>query len=158
MFLFLGSLFAEVALEKSSEGWLRLFGNYHFILLHFPIALIIMACVAELLFCWRKKVEYDFVVNFLLISAAILVIPTAFSGLSLEESGSVTEKLQPLLEWHEFFGFFTLSLTIITVIIRNFFKWRSLYLCCLFLLFISVIVTSHIGGMMAFEDFNLSPF
>lgn len=156
-FLVSSSLYADLASGISSDAWMRWFGNYHYIFLHFPIALIIMACVAELLLLWRKNPGYAFIVNFLLISAAILAIPTVLSGLSLEESGAVTEKTQPLLEWHEFFGFVTFSLTVITVIIRNFLGWYFLYLCSLIVLLISVIITAHLGGIMAFEDFNLLP-
>lgn len=156
-FLVSSSLYADLASELGSEDWMRWFGNYHYIFLHFPIALIIMACVAELLLLWRKNPKYDFIVNFLLISAAILAIPTVFSGLSLEESGAVTVEAQPLLEWHKIFGFITFSLTVITVIIRNFLGWYSLYLCSLIALLISVIITAHLGGLMAFEDFTLLP-
>lgn len=156
-FLFFSALDAGLDSETSSEAWMHWFGNYHYIFLHFPIALIIMACVAELLLLWRKNPGYDFIVNFLLISAAIIAIPTVFSGLSLEESGAVTGETQALVEWHEIFGFITLSLTVVTVIIRNILGRYSLYVCSLIALLISVIITAHLGGLMAFEDFNLLP-
>jgi uncharacterized membrane protein len=156
-FLISNPAYAHLAVGGNSEAWLNWFGNYHFIFLHFPIALIIMACVAECLLYWKKNPQYNFVVNFLLISAAILAIPTVFSGLSLEESGAVAEEMNPLLEWHEIFGFITLSLTIITVIIRNFLGRNALYFWSLSALLVSVITTAHLGGLMAFENFNLLP-
>lgn len=143
--------------QENSESWLLWFGNYHFIFIHFPIALIVMAFIAELIFSWGKNPQYNAIVNFLLISAAIFAIPTILSGLSLEGSGVVTEETNPLLEWHKIFGYATLSLTIITIIARNFLKLRSLYLLCLMLLLISVIIASHLGGMMAFEGYHLLP-
>lgn len=155
--LFSTPLYAHLASGESPEAWLRWFGNYHFIFVHFPIALITMACVAELLFSRRKDPQYNFIINFLLISAAILVIPTVFSGLSLEESGAVNEETHPLLEWHEIFGFITFSLTFITFIIHNWLGRSSLYLWSLIVLLICMIITSHLGGVMAFEDFNLLP-
>lgn len=157
MLLGSGSAYANSASMGTQEAWLHWFGNYHFIFLHFPIALIIMACIAELLLSWKKDLRYDFIVNFLLISAAILVIPTVLSGLSLGETKEISSEANPLLEWHEIFGFITLSLTLITVILRKFFGRNSLYLWSLFVLLICVIMTSHLGGMMAIENYNLLP-
>lgn len=144
-------------LALTSDKWLSWFGNFHFIFVHFPIALIIMACVAELIFWWKKNPQYNFIVSFLLISAALLMIPTILSGLSLEESGAVNENAQSLLEWHESFAFTTLSLIIVTLFARHYLKKRSLYLWCLFALLIAVIITSHLGGLMVFDNFNLLP-
>ena len=137
------------------EGWLSWFGYYHYIFVHFPIALIIMACIAELFFIYKKEVQYNFVVNFLLIFALIFLIPTALSGLSLVESG--TQENSPLIGWHELFAFLTFSLNIATLFIRNTTGLRTLYLWSLFFLLISVMGTAHFGGLMAFGDFNLFP-
>lgn len=148
---------AHAGSHASAESWLHWFGHYHYIFVHFPIALIVMAFIAELIFSWRKNPEYNAIINFLLISAAIFLIPTVFSGLSLEESGAVTEDTEPLLEWHKIFAYATLSLTIITIIARNFLKHRPLYLLSLILLLVAVIVTAHLGGLMAFEGYQLLP-
>lgn len=156
-FLTFVPLYANVTSGNSLEAWVGWFGNYHFIFLHFPIALIIMACVAEVLLTVRKDPQYNFIVNFLLIAAAILVVPTVLAGLSLAHSGPVTEETNPLLEWHQIFGFLTLTLTCITVIIRNWLGRHALYLWCLFALLICVTVTSHLGSIMAFGEFNLLP-
>jgi uncharacterized membrane protein len=148
---------AGLALGVSMEDWLRWWGNYHYIFVHFPIALIVMAGVAEILFSWKKDPKFNVIVNFLLISAAILVIPTVASGLSLKESGAVSEEMLPLLEWHEIFGFVTFTLTLITVILRFWLGRSPLYLCSLFVLLICVIVTAYIGGLMAFGDVSPLP-
>jgi uncharacterized membrane protein len=152
-----GPAHAHLALGASLDAWLQWFGNFHFLFVHFPIALIIMACIAELLFTWKKDSQYNFTVNFLLIAAAIFVIPTVLSGLSLAGSGEATSETNSLLDWHEAFGFITLTLTIITVVIRIFLGRCPLYLWSLFLLLICVLTTSHLGGLMAFGDFNLLP-
>ena len=67
------------------------FANYHYIFVHFPIALIIMAGIAELIMKLQKKPNLDATVKFLLISAALFTVPTVISGLSLEDAGVVSE-------------------------------------------------------------------
>lgn len=151
-----GAAQAELPLGDGVNAWESWFGNFHYIFVHFPIALIVMVGVAELISSWRKNPQYNLVINFLLIAAAVFVIPTVFSGLSLEESGVVPET-NPYLEWHETFGIATLVLTCITLILRTFFKWRTLYLLSLLALLICVAITSHLGGLMAFGDFSLLP-
>lgn len=151
------NVYADIPQGETSEVWLRWFGNYHYIFVHFPIALIVMACIAELLCSWRKNPQYNFVVYFLLIAAAIFAIPTVFAGLSLEESGVVGAKDEFLIEWHEFFGLVTLSLIFITLLLRYFWGRRSIYFWSLIVLFICVLITAHLGGAVAFDDFKLLP-
>jgi len=148
---------AHLTLGGGADAWLQWFGNFHFLFVHFPIVLIIMACIAELLFIWRKDSQYSFTANFLLIAAAIFVIPTVLSGLSLAGGGEATAETNSLLDWHEAFGFITLTLTIITAVIRFALGRCPLYLWSLFVLLICVLTTSHLGGLMAFGDFNLLP-
>lgn len=147
---------ADLAHAVEGKALAEWFGNYHFIFVHFPIALIVLACVAELLYSLKKDPRYGFVVNFLLISAAIFVIPTALSGLSLAASG-MGAGTQDILGWHQTFGIITLILTFLTLFLKNYQTSRPLYLLSLLLLLISVTVTAYLGGLMAFGEFNILP-
>lgn len=146
-----------LAAGTGNEAWIHWAGQYHVIFVHFPIALIILAGVSELLFSWKKDPNYDFVTRFLLIASAILVIPTVLSGLSLEESGSVPEAMNEIIEWHEIFGLTTLILIFLTLFIRYWNGRSSLYFWSLAVLILSVIITSHLGGLVAFGEMNLFP-
>ena len=104
--------------EVGFDAFIHWFGPYHLILLHFPIALIIMAVIAEILFQFNKNPKYEFTINFLLIAAALFAIPTAFAGLAFSEGATYTGEKVMQFFWHRFFGVSVLVLSIITVFIR----------------------------------------
>src|SRR5262249_16910657 len=57
-------------------------GNFRPLLLHFPIALIVMAVISELLyFCYNAPL-FDQASRFMLIAAAVTSIPTVLTGLA----------------------------------------------------------------------------
>ncbi|MCB1113018.1 MAG: hypothetical protein H7A37_02355 [Chlamydiales bacterium] len=133
------------------------FANYHYVFVHFPIALIIMAGIAELIMAIRKNTALDNTVIFLLFSAVIFIIPTIATGLSLEEAGRVSEQNHFNLEWHEFFAFTTLSLALATIVLRFWLQKHLIYFVSLILLVVSVIITAHFGGLMAFGPLDYFP-
>ncbi len=135
-----------------SSDPIQVFGNYHFVLIHFPIALIIMAGIAELIYCFSRNSALNFTVNFLLISAVLFAIPTAFSGLAFEEGGSFYQEGSVVLWWHRFFGFFTMSLSILTIFLKMYLGRGVLYFSALILLIASVCLAAHFGGLMAFGE------
>lgn len=129
-------------------SWL---GQYHYIFVHFPIALIIMAGVAELIMILKKDAPLNSTVNFLLISAALWTIPTVATGLLLEDTGVVKPANHAILEWHQSFAFTTLSLVFATIFLRYWLGRHAIYWISFALMFASVIVTAHFGGIMAFN-------
>ena len=62
-------------------NWTQWIGSFHFILLHFPIALIIMTGISEILLAWLQRPIFDYASRFMIIAAAILAVPTAMLGL-----------------------------------------------------------------------------
>jgi len=133
------------------------FASYHYIFVHFPIALIIMAGIAELIMAIRRSIALDNTVMFLLVSAMIFIIPTIATGLILEETGIVSESNHLYLEWHESFAFITLSLALATLLLRFWLGRHILYFASLILLVLSVIITAHFGGTMAFGPIDYFP-
>src|SRR4051812_19601708 len=63
-----------------TERVLHLLGYLHLILLHFPIALIIMTCIAELLYVRDYNPLYKHAARFMILSAAFFALPTVLSG------------------------------------------------------------------------------
>lgn len=137
------------------KSWLNSIGRFHLIFLHFPIALITMTVAAEILWVWFRNPLFDQAARFMLISAAIFVIPTVLLGWAFSY-GQQYEGLQlELYEWHRYFGCLTAALAILATFLRERYRKRytsslTAYYICLFFLFISVSLTGTFGGSLAF--------
>lgn len=131
--------------------------HYHYIFVHFPIALIIMACMVELIRTYRQEAAHESIPNFLLISALLFLIPTIGTGLLLEDSGVVSPANQETVEWHESLAFATFILTIATILLRRWVGRGLVYFLSLALLAFSVSLTAHFGGLMAFGPLRFLP-
>jgi uncharacterized membrane protein len=139
----------------SLKRWLTGIGRFHLLMLHFPIALIVMTVVAEWLWIWYNNPIFEHAARFMILAAAIFALPTALLGLAYGY-GQVYEGLNlELFVWHRYFGLLTAGLAIITAILKECFVRQSAssltgYYICLFLLFISVSLTGAFGGGLAF--------
>ncbi len=137
------------------ESFLHWIGTYHLIFLHFPIALITMTVVAELLFYCFKKPVYDQAAYFMIMTAAIWAIPTALLGYALSYNITFHDTALDLFEWHRYFGSVTALLAFITAYFRYAYanqqstSLKSYYISLL-CLFIFVILTALFGGDLAF--------
>lgn len=137
-------------------------GNFHLILLHFPIALITMAAVSELLFFWYGNSLFNQASRFMVLAAAVTVIPTVLTGLAYGYNVPYEGVMASYFWWHRFFGLFTAFLAITTAVFRElpsqrFPYIRVAYYLCLFLLFISVNMTAFLGGSLTFGIGHLWP-
>jgi len=131
------------------------FSRFHLILLHFPITLIIMTVFSELLFYKYGSVLFDHASRFMIIAAAIIIIPTALSGFAFEYEVHYDGVIADLFWWHRFFGVITTILTIAAAVLRELHirrNWNTMksYYICLAILFISVNLTCYFGGRVAF--------
>lgn len=137
-------------------------GNFHPILLHFPIALITMAAVSELFFFWGGNSFFDQASRFMVLAAAVTVIPTVLTGLAYGYNAQYEGIMATYFWWHRFSGIFTAMLAIITAVIKGlppqkFPHLKTIYYVCLFLLFISASVTGFLGGSLTFGIGHLWP-
>lgn len=139
------------------QTWMQWIGGFHFIFLHFPIALIIMTAISELLFAWDSKPIFDYASRFMLIAAAILAIPTAIFGLIYSYTASYEGLLADFVWWHMWFGIITAVFAVIVVFIRERKGLSKLYYTCLFLLFLLVNITGMLGGGMTFGPYHMLP-
>lgn len=134
---------------------IRRLGSFHPVILHFPIALIVMTVVSELLFLYYKNPLFDHASRFMIFAAAIFAIPTALLGLAYAYGAHYEGALVNYLWWHRSLGLFTALLTVLTVILRELHtrkQWNTItvYAICLAILFISVNIATYLGGEMTF--------
>lgn len=137
-------------------------GNYHPILLHFPIALINMVVVSELLFFWYRNPVFIQASRFMIVAAAVTAIPTALTGLAYSYGADYEGLQASYFWWHRFFGIFTTVLAIVTAVIQEQYLRRGetrppLFYLSLFILFVSVNITGFLGGSLTFGTRHLWP-
>ncbi len=139
------------------EGWLQWLGGFHFIFLHFPIALITMTALSELLFIWTHKPLYNDAARFMIITAAVFAVPTAIFGLMYRNSGIYEGILAQYVQWHMWLGIATALSAVAVALVRETFGKTKYYYITLFLLLLCVNLTSFIGGLMTFGPNHLVP-
>lgn len=143
--------------EGRPQSWTQWIGSFHFIFLHFPIALIAMTAISEFLFAWSSRPIFDYAARFMLISAAILAIPTALLGLIYSYTSTYTGLLADFVWWHMWTGISTAIFAIIVASLRERYGTTKLYYACLVLLFLLVNITGFLGGGMTFGPYHMHP-
>lgn len=145
-------------LSTDSDFFLNFFsaaGRFHLLLLHFPIALIVMTVVAEWLWIWFGGLMFSQAARFMIFAAAIFAPITALLGLAFGYGQHYEGLSLDLFVWHRYFGLLTAGLAILTAILRERYA-RELsssltsYYISLFLLFLSVSLTGAFGGSLTF--------
>lgn len=141
--------------SSPTAGWLAGIGRFHFLFLHFPIALIVMTVVAEWLWIWFASPLFNFAARFMIISAAIFALPTALLGFAMSYEQNYEGISLDLFLWHRYFGFLTAGLAILAAILRERYQRElsqslTCYYLSLFFLFVSVSLTGAFGGSLTF--------
>lgn len=136
-------------------GWIQRLGNLHLIFLHFPIALLLSAAIADLLFIWFRKPLFFEASRSMLLFGAFSAIPTVLTGMALAY-GSHYEGILATFFWlHFFLGIGITLLAFFALILRERHRKNKIetlkgYYLCMALLFITVNATGFFGGMMTF--------
>lgn len=148
----------EGYIHEEQYGYLWWIGNFHPIFLQFPIVLTVMTGVAEFLCYFRQNPFYAHAARFMLLSAAILVIPTVLFGLALgyRSERDYNELIIGYYLWHRVFGIITGILIISTAYVREYIH-NQLYYVLLIASVCSIIVTGYLGGSMTFGPYALIP-
>ncbi|MBA3237497.1 MAG: hypothetical protein H0T62_03990 [Parachlamydiaceae bacterium] len=139
------------------QSWPQWIGSFHFIFLHFPLALIPLTTVSELLFAWCRLPIFDYSSRFMLISAAILAVPTALLGLTYSYTTTYSGLLANFVWAHMWAGIATAILAIIVVFLRELYGTTKLYYACLVLLLLILNLTGFLGGGMTFGPYHMHP-
>jgi uncharacterized membrane protein/mono/diheme cytochrome c family protein len=130
-------------------AWL---GKFHLLVLHFPIALIVAAALAEVWSIWRRRTFPYEPARFCLWLAGLMAVPTAALGWLFAAAGNGATSPR-LLMAHRWFGTSTAVLLVITAIcaerdvrrgVRSRYVW--LLLGCGVLM---TAITAHLGGLLA---------
>lgn len=143
----------NISQEGLNNTWSQSIGSFHLILLHFPIALINMLAVSEVLLALFRRPIFEFSSKFLVISAAILSLPTAVLGFIFSYSASYEGVMQTFLFWHMCLGILTAITAISVAIFRESLGVGKIYYGGLFLLFLLVNLAGFFGGKITFGPY-----
>ncbi len=138
--------------QSHVNEFVRWFGNYHPVFLHYPIVLIFMAALAEAFYFLTKKEQYAFTNKFLLVSACVFVLPTVLSGLCFEQLMHFEQNELIIIWWHKFFGGGTLVFTFITTILLLYYGRIRLYYLSLVIALASALTASYLGGLLTWGN------
>ena len=128
---------------------LQTVGRSHPLLVHFPVALLVVAAASELGGLWRRSPEVGAMARGLVWFALPATFAAAFAGWTMSERDPVSRAMASTLEWHRWTGVGVLALTVLCVLLR---QKTSAFRGALFCGAIGVGVTGHLGGTMSWGD------
>ena len=124
-------------------------GRFHPLLIHFPIALLLVAALAELWAFAGGGGRSAFLRRFALLTGALAAILAVASGLIFEESH---DESNPQLQLHRIFGIVAASLAVVALVIDRFGGPPWLRRLLVFAVAAVVGITGHLGGQMVFGE------
>jgi uncharacterized membrane protein len=142
--------------EQASSGerpknFIEFIGRFHPVSVHFAIALILTAALAEALFLITGRSAFTDSARFMLVlGAAGAVVAVGLGFATREEFGRTTR-----VTWHLAFGLAATVMALLAAVVREARerhsgdgRWRWVYRALLFLSAVLVSITGHLGGLL----------
>jgi uncharacterized membrane protein len=138
---------------------MALTGRLHPLLVHFPIALILIAAIAELIFLGTRFPRWQTVAVANLRAGAVFAVASAGAGWLLASSRIV--EASPSLEWHRWLGLMAaitaIAAALMTVKIDPMERRQWPYRIALFSAAAIVAVAGHFGAVLVWGADFLRP-
>ncbi|MFI3137341.1 MAG: DUF2231 domain-containing protein [Methylococcaceae bacterium] len=131
--------------------------NIHPLVVHFPIALLVMFFLVELAACLFRQVQWQAIASGLLYLGTLCAAITVYLGFRAAETVAHDEAVHGIMEQHEGFGVAVLSLALFLSLWRWFFNVhknagvQGLYLVCAALLNVLLVLGADLGGVMVYQ-------
>jgi uncharacterized membrane protein len=140
----------EPAVASPAARTVLWLGKFHLLALHFPIALVIAAAIAEAFRAWRRSAVPSDTGRFCLVLAAVAAVPTAVLGWLHAASGNGVGSPQ-LLMAHRWLGTSTAIWLVLTAVAavrdaRRGASGRTRVMLAVAVLL--TILTAHLGGLL----------
>jgi uncharacterized membrane protein len=136
------------------SGVIETLGRCHPALVHFPVALVVTAMLAELMFIGKKVARYTEAARFMLAAAALASIPTAVAGFAAAAGEVFPAGLQSAFTIHRIAGIAVPVLIVLAYALcegarRSGQVWeQGLYRFFLYLATAVVLVAGYFGGLL----------
>ena len=132
-----------------AAAWLQALGRFHVAIVHFPIALLILAACVELVRLARRKSGPSPVSIVCLIVGLISAIAAAAAGWFHKEYVSFGGQQAAVLDWHQWMGIAATALAAAAAIALVFRGTRgAVYRGAVVTCAVLVVITSHLGGTL----------
>jgi uncharacterized membrane protein len=137
-------------------GW---FGHWHPAVVHFPIALVVMAALAEVLQVLKRNESYAFAARFMLYGAAFASVVAAAVGFAAASGKSYEGQQAINFTFHRVIGVAVPVLLFLTLGLcessrRTKEAWQyTAYQALLFITAIVVVIAAYLGGTLVFGVF-----
>lgn len=131
-------------------------GKFHPLAVHFPIALILTALLAEGFFIWRKAPLYAAMSRFTITLGALGALLTAPLGWMSAAFAQYPASMASTLFLHRWFGVAAASTAVVAAVLvwvadrRPERKWRVAYQVCLLLSAVAVCAAAHFGASLIY--------
>ena len=135
-------------------------GEFHPLLVHFPIALVLAAAAAELLAIAAPRQVWRSVAVANICAGAFIGVATAITGWLFASSPLID--VTTSLEWHRWLGMAGTAGAIGAALLSSRLhvssrRWAFVYRVTLFVTALLVAVTAHLGGMLVWGAGFLRP-
>lgn len=132
----------------------QLFGRLHPLVLHFPVALLLLAAAVEVVRCFRTDPRLGRLTVFLLALGAMGALLAAGTGWIFARESNPEPELQATLLWHRWLGVGTAVLAMFSWLAarqwaddaRAGFRWLSRLL--LWITAVILIIAAHLGALL----------
>ncbi len=129
-------------------------GKFHVIVVHFPIALVFSAVLADLLWLATRKETFARAGRYCLVLAAISALPVVITGLAAAHTQQFVGDYLYIVAAHRYLGIASFVIAALAACMRfscrqPMKKWWLVGYCILMLaLMVSIALTGHYGGML----------
>jgi uncharacterized membrane protein len=136
------------------SGIIHEFGELHPVFVHFPIALVVAAAVAEGLYMAKKRQWIGDAARFMIAAGAWMAVPSVAAGFSEASGETFTGEVARLFSIHWVCGVTVAVVAFLAHAMcegtrRSGQVWeQGLYRICLLLGAVGVLVTSYFGGSL----------
>ena len=136
------------------SGWVEYFGRLHPVLVHFPVALIVTAAVAEVLYMSKREQRFGDAARFMIAAAAWSAVPAAAAGFAAASGQTIAMALERAFSIHWVVG---VAVPVVAFLAhgtcegvrRSGHVWEQmLYRVFLLLAVAAVVVAAYFGGLL----------
>lgn len=139
-------------------AWVQTIGRMHTLVLHFPIVLLLLSIICELVSSAKKYVllKQSQAADFLLLITAFTSALSALMGLLLSKEDGYT---QDIVVWHKWGGILIAVLSLAWYTYRlQIRQQKIIFYSTAATAFVALLITGHLGGNVTHgDDFLLAP-